>query len=73
MLLIPVIADGYNYYIGVINEFNYLTAQNASLRYMKREGYQVLEYWLFCTVLINYYLLALYSNIPEPRQVSFRN
>jgi hypothetical protein len=30
-LSIPVIADGYNYYMGAVNEFDYLTAQNASL------------------------------------------
>jgi hypothetical protein len=73
VLLIPVIADGYNYYIGAVNEFNYLTAQNAGLRHMERGGYQVLEYWLLRTVLINYYLLALCSNIPEPRAISFRS
>jgi hypothetical protein len=44
VLLIPVIADGYNYYIGVVNEFNYLTTQNISLQYIERGGYQVLEY-----------------------------
>jgi hypothetical protein len=73
VLSIPVIADGYNYYIGAVNEFNYLTAQNAGLQHVERGGHQVLEYWLLRTVLINCYLLALYSNVPEPRQVSFRS
>jgi hypothetical protein len=73
VLLIPVITDGYNYYIGAINEFDYLTTQNAGLWYIERGGHQVLEYWLLYTVLINYYLLALYSHMPEPRQVSFRS
>ena len=31
VLSIPAIADGYNYYMGVVNEFNYLTIQNTSL------------------------------------------
>ena len=73
VLSIPVITDGYNYHIGAIDEFDYLTAQNAGLRYVRRGGHQALEYWLLHTVLINCYLLALYSDIPEPRQVSFRS
>jgi hypothetical protein len=28
---IPAIADRYNYYMGVVNEFDYLTAQNTGL------------------------------------------
>ena len=39
ILSIPVITDRYNYYIGAVNEFNYLTAQNTSLRHVKREGH----------------------------------
>jgi hypothetical protein len=73
VLLIPVITDGYNYYMGAVNEFNYLTTQNTGLRYVERGGHQVLEYWLLRTVLINYYLLALYSNVPESREISFRS
>ncbi|PMD67016.1 uncharacterized protein K444DRAFT_473082, partial [Hyaloscypha bicolor E] len=46
VLSIPIITDGYNYYIGVVNEFDYLTAQNSGLWYVERRGYQVLEYWL---------------------------
>jgi hypothetical protein len=37
-LLIPAIANGYNYHIGAIDEFNHLIAQNASLRHVKRGG-----------------------------------
>jgi hypothetical protein len=59
--------------MGAVNEFDYLTAQNASLRHVERGGHQALEHWLLHTVLINYYLLALYSNMPEPREVSFRS
>jgi hypothetical protein len=73
VLSIPVIADGYNYYIGAVDEFDYLTAQNAGLRYMKRGGHQVLEHWLLRTVLINSYLLAYCLEAPEPREVSFRS
>jgi hypothetical protein len=67
VLSIPAIADGYNYYIGAVDEFDHLTAQNAGLQHVERGGHQVLEYWLFRTVLINCYLLAYYSDIPEPR------
>jgi hypothetical protein len=73
MLLIPAITDRYNYYIGAVNKFDYLTAQNASLQHVKQGGHQALEYWLLYIVLINYYLLALYSNIPESREISFRS
>ena len=72
-LSIPVITDGYNYHIGAVDKFDHLIAQNAGLRHIERGGYQALEHWLLRTVLINCYLLALYSNIPEPREVSFRS
>ena len=73
MLSIPAIADGYNYHMGAVDEFDHLTAQNAGLWHVRRGGHQALDHWLLCTVLINCYLLALYSDIPEPRQVSFRS
>jgi hypothetical protein len=73
VLSIPAITDGYNYHMGAVNEFDHLTAQNPGLRHVERGGHQVLEHWLLRTVLINCYLLALYSDIPEPRQVSFRS
>jgi hypothetical protein len=37
-LSIPIAIDGYNYYIGTVDEFDYLTAQNTRLRYIKRGG-----------------------------------
>ncbi len=37
-LLIPAVADGYNYHMGAVDEFDHLTAQNAGLRHMKRGG-----------------------------------
>ena len=40
---------------------------------MERGGHQALEYWLLRTVLVNSYLLALRSDLPKPRQVSFRS
>ena len=73
VLSIPAIADGYNYHIGAVDEFDHLTTQNAGLRHVERGGHQVLEHWLLRTVLINYYLLALCSDIPEPRAISFRS
>jgi hypothetical protein len=39
VLSIPVIADGYNYYIGAMDEFNYLTVQNAGLWHVRRGGH----------------------------------
>ena len=55
------------------NEFDHLIAQNAGLRHVERGGHQALEHWLLRTVLINSYLLALCSDVPEHRQVSFRS
>jgi len=31
ILSIPIITDRYNYYMGAVNEFDYLTAQNTGL------------------------------------------
>ena len=73
VLSIPAIVDRYNYHIGAVDEFDHLTAQNARLRHIERGGHQALEHWLLYIVLINSYLLALYSDIPEPREVSFRS
>jgi hypothetical protein len=73
ILSIPAIADGYNYHMGAVDEFDHLTAQNAGLRHVERGGHQALEHWLLRTVLINCYLLALCSDVPEPREISFRS
>jgi hypothetical protein len=73
VLSIPAIADGYNYHMGAVDEFDHLTAQNAGLRHVERGGHQALEHWLLRTVLINCYLLALCSDLPEPREVNFRS
>ena len=73
VLSIPAIADGYNYHMGAVDEFDHLTTQNAGLRHVERGGHQALEHWLLRTVLINCYLLALCSDVPEPREISFRS
>jgi hypothetical protein len=39
ILSIPVITDRYNYHMGVVDEFDYLTAQNAGLRHVERGGH----------------------------------
>jgi hypothetical protein len=72
-LSIPVITDAYNYYMGTVDEFDYLTAQNYGLRPVRRGGSQALEHWLLRIVLVNCYLLALCSDVPEPRPVSFKS
>jgi hypothetical protein len=59
--------------MGAVDEFDHLTAQNAGLRHVERGGHQALEHWLLRTVLINCYLLSYCSDVPEPRQVSFRS
>jgi hypothetical protein len=38
-LSIPVVIDGYNYYMGAVDEFDYLIAQNSGLRHVVRGGY----------------------------------
>jgi hypothetical protein len=72
-LSILTIADAYNYHMGAIDEFDHLTAQNPRLRLVRRGGSQALEHWLLRTVLVNCYILALCSDILEPRQVSFKS
>jgi hypothetical protein len=72
-LLIPAIVDGYNYHMGAVDEFDHLIAQNAGLRHVRRGGAQALEHWLLHIVLVNSYLLALCSDVPEPRPITFRS
>jgi hypothetical protein len=43
-LEIPAIADGYNYHIGAVDEFDHLTAQNTGLCHIKKGGHQALEH-----------------------------
>jgi hypothetical protein len=38
VLSIPVVIDRYNYNMRAVNEFDYLTTQNASLRHVERGG-----------------------------------
>ena len=59
--------------MGAVDEFDHLTTQNAGLRHVERGGHQALEHWLLRTVLVNCYLLALCSDVPKPRQISFRS
>ena len=66
-LSIPVITDKYNYQMEVVDEFDHVTTQNPGLRSIRRGGLQALEHWLLRTVLVNCYLLALCSDVPEPR------
>jgi hypothetical protein len=72
-LAIPAITERYNYYIGVVDEFNHLTAQNARLRHVVRGGHQAFKHWLLRTVLVNCYILSYHSDVLEPREVSFRS
>ncbi|KAG9248199.1 hypothetical protein BJ878DRAFT_433913 [Calycina marina] len=42
-LRIPAIADGYNYGMGEVDDFDHLTAQNAGLRHVERVGHQAIK------------------------------
>ena len=72
-LSIPIVADGYNYNIEAVGEFDHLRGLNAGLRHVERGGHQALKHWLLRTVLINCYLLAYYSDVLEPREMSSRS
>ncbi|KAG4431647.1 hypothetical protein IFR05_012870 [Cadophora sp. M221] len=72
-LFIPAVADGYNYGMGAVDDFDHLTAQNAGLRHIERGGHQAIDHWLLRMVLANCYLLASASDVPLPRQINFRN
>jgi hypothetical protein len=72
-LYIPSIADGYNYHMGAVDEFDHMTSQNAGMRPVRRGGHQAIEHWLLRGVLVNCYLLALCNDVPEPRQINFRS
>ena len=42
-------------------------------RRIRRDAWQALEHWLLSIVLVNTYLVSLYSNIDEEKEVKFQN
>jgi hypothetical protein len=73
VLPILKVYNKYNFNMLQVNQFDHIASQNNSLRPVRRGGYQSIEHWLLRSVLINTYLLALYSDVAEPRQVKFRS
>jgi hypothetical protein len=73
VLLILKMYNEYNFNMLQVNQFNYMASQNDGLRPVRRGGYQSIEHWLLHSVLINTYLLTLYSDVAKPRQVKFRS
>jgi hypothetical protein len=67
VLLIPKVYNEYNFNMLQVNQFDHMTSQNDGLRPVRRRGYQSIKHWLLRSVLINTYLLALYSDVAEPR------
>ena len=72
-LEIPEVYDFYNHKIGAVNIADQLAATDYGCRRIKRGTWQALEHWLLSTVLVNMYLVSLYSNINREREVKFRN
>jgi hypothetical protein len=72
VLPILKVYNKYNFNMLQVNQFDHIASQNNSLRPVRRGGYQSIEHWLLRSVLINTYLLTLYSDVAKPRQVKFR-
>jgi hypothetical protein len=64
-LLIPSLFDGYNFNMGASDRADQLAGNNSGKRRIKRGGWQAIEQWLLVTVLVNSYLIALYSGAEE--------
>ena len=59
--------------MGAVDIADQLATTDYSCRRIRRGTWQALEHWLLSTVLVNTYLVSLYSNIDEEREVKFRN
>jgi hypothetical protein len=73
VLSIPKMYNEYNFNMLQVDQFDYIASQNDGLWPVRRGGYQSIKHWLLRSVLINTYLLALHSNVAEPRQIKFRS
>jgi len=71
-LEISVAFDEYNFGIQQIDVFDYLLIQNLELRHVWRKGSQAIKHWLLCIVLVNTFLIALYSRSKVRRSINFR-
>jgi hypothetical protein len=58
---IPELYDAYNHQMGAVDLADQLQGHNPGQRRLKRGGGQAVDQFLLMTVLINCYLLALYS------------
>jgi hypothetical protein len=55
--------DDYNHRAKAVNQEDQLKCYTPGLRPIRREGWQLIFYWLLNTVLINSYLLSFYSDV----------
>jgi hypothetical protein len=72
-LEIPKVFDEYNMNMHQVDNFDHLTSNNPGFRRVRRRGYQAVEHSLLRMVLVNTYLLSLYSDIEGPREITFRS
>src|SRR5271156_5298605 len=70
---VPQIYDAYNHNRGAVDVADQLQGHNSGLWRIRREGGQAIEHFLFQTVLVNCYLLALYSKWEGEWQIKFNS
>jgi hypothetical protein len=70
---IPVLYDSYNHHISNIDTADQLAGHNKGLRRLRRGTIQAIDYLLLRTVLVNCYLIALYSDTNRKRFINFRS
>ena len=70
---IPILYDEYNHHMGDVDTADQLAGHNGGFRRLRRGAIQALDHWLLRTVLVNCYLIALYSDTGRERLINFRN
>jgi hypothetical protein len=72
VMSIPLFYNLYNFNINAMDRADQLAANNPGLRLCRRGGWQVIEHWLLCVILYNYFILALWRNPENARPINFR-
>jgi hypothetical protein len=72
-LEIPVMYDSYNHHMGDVDTADQLAGHNSGFRRLRRRAIQAIDYFLLRTVLVNCYLIALYSETDGERLINFRS
>jgi hypothetical protein len=65
--------NSYNHYIGDVDTTDQMAGHNSGFRRLKKRAIQVIDRFLLRIVLVNCYLIALYSETDRERLINFRS